>query len=339
MRHLLACIAAVALVACGSGTPSSTAPAPSKGPAESADRVRLQLNWVPEPEFGGIYAAEREGYFRDEGLEVELLKGGPGVAAPQLAASGQVEFAVVGGDQVLTLRDAKGELVAIFASFQSDPMGIMVHEGSPYRTIEELWRSDATIACETNLPFVAMLNRRFGGENLKFVAHGGSVAQFAANPALAQQCFVFAEPVTLEMQKVPTRVFTSSTSGYDPYNVVVAAGADLVRDRPELVAKMARALSRGWRSYIDNPGPTNERMAALNPSMSKEAMDLAAAKQASLLQSADTERLGLGAMTKERWGAIAGQLRDLGKLKSEFDPATVFRWTPIETPAGGSSPR
>lgn len=302
--------------------------------------MRLQLNWVPEPEFGGIYAAEREGFFKDEGLEVELLKGGPGIAAPQLAASGQVDFAVVGGDQVLTLRDAKGELVAVFASFQSDPMGIMVHEASPYKTIEELWKSDATVACETNLPFVAMLNRRFGGERLKFVAHGGSVAQFAANPALAQQCFVFAEPVTLELQKIPTRVFTSSTSGYDPYNVVVAARAELVRDKPELVDKLARALSRGWKSYLANPGPTNERMAALNPSMTKEAMDLAAAKQAALLQSADTERLGLGAMTAERWGAIAAQLRELGKLKAEPDPATVFRWTPVAPVTDGrSTPR
>lgn len=334
IRVRLACVGiamACLLAACGESGDPSTGATGAAGPRPAgAERVRLQLNWVPEPEFGGIYAAQREGHFRDEGLDVELVKGGPGVAAPQLAASGQVDFAVVGGDQVLTLRESGGKLVAVYACFQSDPMGIMVHEASPFRSMEELWTSDATVACETNLPFVEMLNRRFGGTRLTFVAHSGSVAQFAATPTLAQQCFVFAEPVALELRGVPTRVFPSSASGYDPYNVVIAARESLVRDRPGTVARLARALGRGWRSYLDDPGPTNELMAGLNPAMSREAMDLAATRQAALITSADTERLGLGAMTEERWETVARQLAELGKIKAMPDVSDVFRWTAIE---------
>ncbi|MDZ4830547.1 MAG: ABC transporter substrate-binding protein [Phycisphaerae bacterium] len=319
MKRIIALVVAGFLAACDSG---SNPRQPS-----SLVRVRLQLNWVPEPEFGGIYAAERAGFFKDEGLDVEIIKGGPGVAAPQLAASGQVEFAVVSGDQVLTLREAGGELVAVYASFQSDPMGVMVHEASEFRSMEELWKSDATVACETNLPFVAMLNEKFGGKNLKFVPHQGSVAQFAANPKLAQQCFVFAEPVSLELKGIKTRVFPTSASGYDPYNVVIATNAQYAREYPETVRKLARALARGWQSYLDEPGPTNERMAAANPAMKKDAMDLAASKQASLITSADTAALGLGAMTSARWTTLASQLKDLGKIKSIPTATDVFVWS------------
>ncbi|MFO0828165.1 MAG: ABC transporter substrate-binding protein [Phycisphaerales bacterium] len=304
--------------------------------ADKFEHVRIQLNWVPEPEFGGIFAAADAGYFGDEGLDVEIIKGGPGVAAPQLVASGQVEFGVVAGEQVLTLRDAGGELVAIFASFQSDPMGIMVHDASPFRTIEELWSSDSTVACETNLVFVAMLNQKFGGTKLKFIPHSGSVAQFAADPKLAQQCFVFAEPVALELEGVKTRVFPSSASGYDPYNVVIATSAAYAREHRATTQKLARALSRGWQRYLETPSPTNDHMSHLNPAMKAPAMNLAAARQAPLITSPDTAKLGLGAMTAERWTKIASQLKSLGKIKSEPKAEDVFIWTPASEPASAA---
>ncbi len=312
-------IVALALGSCGDDR------APVEG-AQSTERVRLQLNWVPEPEFGGIYAAEAAGYFKDEGLDVEIIKGGPGVAAPQLAASGSVEFAVVGGEQILTLRGAGGMLVGIYAIYQDDPMGIMVHANSPFNSLEQLWNSDSTVACEANLSWVAMLNRRFGGKSLKLIPHTGSVAQFASDPKLAQQCFVFAEPVTLDAQGVKTRVLLSKESGFNPYNAVVATKASYAKGHPETCRKLARALQRGWARYIESPEETNAIMAKLNPAMTKEAMDASAKRQEPLLQSADTDRLGLGAMTVERWTEIGKQLVDLGKIGSAPDPTELFVW-------------
>lgn len=292
----------------------------------ASERIRIQLNWVPEPEFGGLYAAELEGYFREEGLDVELVKGGPGVAAPQLAASGRVEFAVVAGEQILTLGRAGGELVAVFASFQSDPLALMVHAASPWSSLEELWRSDATVACEDDLSFVAVLTRRYGGERLVFVPHSGSVARFAAEPRMAQQCFVFAEPIALELQGVATRVFPSRDSGYDPYNVVIATSRAYAEKHPDAVRRLRRALARGWRRYLDDPSAANAHMATLNPAMSREAMDLAATKLPPFIESADTARLGLGAMTAERWTAIAEELKSLGRIDRVPTAAELFVW-------------
>ncbi len=325
MRLLASLACLLVLASCGPSSPDPTAGA-------KPTPIRIQLNWVPEPEFGGLYAAETHGFFKEEGLDVELVKGGPGVPAPQLAATGNVEFAVVAGEQILTLRDAGGDLVAVFASFQSDPMGIMVHESNPARSLEELWKSKSTVAAETDLAFISLLNQRFGGKDLTFVQHSGSAVQFAADPKLAQQCFVFAEPVALELQGVKTRVFPSSESGYNPYNVVIATKASYAKEHPEIVAKLRTALERGWRSYLDDPASTNAHMASLNPAMSKEAMDLAATKQAALIESADTKTLGLGAMTAERWAGLAKQLAELGRIKTAPDTASLFVWKETARP-------
>jgi hypothetical protein len=69
-------------------------------------------------------------------------------------------------------------------------------------------------------------------------------------------------------------------------------------------------------------------MASINTAMTKQAMDLAAAKQLPLIRNADTDRLGLGAMTAERWTAIAEQLKTLGVIKTTPAAETLFRWTP-----------
>ena len=48
----------------------------------SAEPIKIALNWVPEPEFGGIYAAQQSGIFRANGLDVEILPGGAGAPNP-----------------------------------------------------------------------------------------------------------------------------------------------------------------------------------------------------------------------------------------------------------------
>jgi NitT/TauT family transport system substrate-binding protein len=304
------------------------ADAPSPEGGDGPRKVSIQLNWVPEPEFGGLYEAERAGFFAAEGLAVEILAGGPGVPAPQLAASGKVDFAVVSGDQLLTLGAAGGDLVAIYAIYQLDPFGVMVHASNPISSMEELWKSKSTVACEADLAWVTMLSRTYGGRDLTFIPYSGNVAQFAADPTLAQQCFITAEPVTLELQGTPVKVFPTRDSGFNPYNGVLAARRSFLDKEAETVARLVRAMQKGWEGYLADPGPANEIMAKLNPAMSREAMDLGAKRQEPIIRTDETSRLGLGAMTAERWKETADQLVELGKIKVAPVPEGLFRWTP-----------
>jgi len=318
---LLAVLFALAahLVAC-----DRSAPAPEGAPVA----LTLQLNWVPEPEFGGLYEAERIGAFADAGLAVTVLAGGSGVPAPQLAASGKVDFAVVSGDQLLTLGEAGGDLVAIYAIYQLDPFGVMVHASNPIDSLEALWKSKTTIACESNLAWVAMLNERFGGKDLSFIPYAGSVAQFAADPQLAQQCFITAEPISLELAGTPVKVFPIRESGFNPYNGVIVTRRSYLEANGETVARFVRAMQAGWERYLADPAPANAIMAKLNPAMSLEAMDLGAKRQESIVRTGETDRLGLGAMTAERWTETAEQLATLGKIKAPPPAERLFRWVP-----------
>jgi NitT/TauT family transport system substrate-binding protein len=137
-------------------------PLPGSSVPAGTVRVRLQLNWVPEPEFGGFFAAAQDGLYLAEGLDVQIIRGASGTPTPQLTASGQVEFGVVSGDQILSFAERGASLVGVFAVFHTSPMGIMVKKDAPWKSLEELWKSDATVAIEVGLPFVKYLNAKFG---------------------------------------------------------------------------------------------------------------------------------------------------------------------------------
>lgn len=321
LRLTLLSICCLALNLCGGCGNADSTPA-AEGPVE----VALQLNWLPEPQFGGIYEAGLKGFFAEEGLQVEIRPGAAGVSAPQLADNGNVDFAVVGGSQVLQLNDRGGSLVALFAVYQHDPHGIMVAADSPYEDLRQLWSDpEATIGCEAELAFVRELVRAFGTEDgARLVAY--NLPAFRAGRQQASQCFVTSEPVALELEGVKTRVFMTNASGFDPYNTVLVTRRAFLESDPGTCAAMVRAFSRGWAGYLADPASTNAELARLNPGMSLEAMALSADKQKPLIRDEVTDRLGLGAMTAERWQRLAEQLKSLGVIERVPETRSIFRW-------------
>src|SRR5919112_2895058 len=127
----IATSAMLVLAACGTQTGTSTAPseddetstAPSSsqaagGGGESAS-VELQLQWAPQAQFAGYFAAAEQGYYEDENLEVEILDGGPDVVPQQVgSAPDGPEFTISWVPKVLEARESGSDLVNIAQIFQ-----------------------------------------------------------------------------------------------------------------------------------------------------------------------------------------------------------------------------
>lgn len=301
------------------------------GTGSGNTKVRVQLNWFPEPEFGGIYEAKRKGLFEKAGLDVELLKGGPDVPAPQMVASGRVEFGVVSAPQLLTLRSQGGTLTGIFSTFQKYPRGIAVRSDSKYETLEQLWKSSATVMGQDGLAFIKWLNLTYGGKSLAFVPYAGSLAPFISGKVDAMQCFATSEPVQLEIDGVTNRVFLVADTGYDPYVAVIAVNDTVLKENPEMVGKFVGALREGWRSYLNAPTKTNEFLHSLNPDLSIEVLKLSSTFLPRFVESDLTRKNAIGWMELERWNALASQLVKLGELSKDavVKTGTVYVNPPI----------
>lgn len=97
----MAATAALLLSACSTSTPSGSASASSG----ALTPVKLQLQWFAQAQFAGYYAALKQGYFKDEGLDVTILEGGTDIVPQTVLANNQADFAIAWVPKALASRE------------------------------------------------------------------------------------------------------------------------------------------------------------------------------------------------------------------------------------------
>jgi NitT/TauT family transport system substrate-binding protein len=334
IRRIVSCTAwipvvmSVALGACGKSdkkSDSTATPAGSAGESRPAAAVTLQLNWTPEPEFGGFYAAAHDHLYEREGLNVAIKAGGAGVQTWQMVATGAVPYAIADAGEILRARLKDADLVALYAVYQTSPQALMVHKASGATSLAEVFTSGKIkkVAMEAGLPYVRFLQKKYGFDKVEVVQHGGNLTLFLNDPTMAQQCFAFSEPLSAKEKGVEVSVFSTAEAGFNPYlAVVITSGKYLAGHRAE-VEGFVRATRAGWKAYLDNAVPTNEYLPTQGATMTVPAMNAAADLQKPYVVG-DEKTKYLGYMSEERWKALADQLKELGELDQVPDVTKTF---------------
>jgi NitT/TauT family transport system substrate-binding protein len=289
---------------------------------KSSRKIRLALNWKPDPQFGGFYAAPYQKY----GLDVEILPGGAGTPTIQMVGAGSAEFGIVSADELVVARSRGNDVLALFAVFQDNPQGIMVHASRGFKSIGDIFKTSGTVALQRGLPYARILEKKYGFDKVRIVpSPGGDISSFLSDPNFAQQCFIMSEPLAARRAGADVQVFPVSDIGYNPYTTVLAASGEMVRTRTAEVKSMIDAVREGWRMYLSDPAPANRRMHDLNPTMSPEVFAEVAAAQKPLIETPAAKEHGLGTMTRQRWQTLIDQLNELGDLQSAPRPEDCFR--------------
>ncbi len=290
----------------GSDSPPATTP-------EGLRQVRLALNWFPDPQHGGFFAAQVEGYYEEEGLQVEILSGGPDAPVVPRVALGRVDFGVVSADRLVFGRAEDARVVALMAPIQTSPRCVMVHEESGIETLEDLAKL-RRLAMSPAPAFSHHLRQYLDLSGVEIVPYSGSVANFLLDKQMGQQAFIFSEPVVARERGATPRGILVSESGYNPYGSVLITRDSQIENDPELLAAMTRATLRGGEAYRENPERANALILERNPEMSESVLREGAASLAPLLSPVETEKFG--GMTHERWETLTRQIESLGLVPS-----------------------
>jgi NitT/TauT family transport system substrate-binding protein len=286
--------------------------------------VRLQTDWYPQPEHGGFYDAQIRGYYKDEGLDVTILPGGPYVNSGQQVSSGTVQFAMGSSDNTLESVGNGVPLVAVAATMQHDPQAIMVHQDSPVHTFQDLDGHAVAIRLGASTWFEYLV-KRYQLRNVREIPATYSVANFLHDPAYIQQIFVTSEPFFARQAGAPVRSLLISQAGYDPYRVFLTSRSFL-QQHPEIVAKFVRASLRGWRDYLVHPDDVNAAIAKLNPAMSVAQMKFSyeALRDQHFIAGGAPNGADLGRFDPARWTSMYQQLLDLKVIQKPFDPTIAY---------------
>ncbi|HWC09290.1 MAG TPA: ABC transporter substrate-binding protein, partial [Solirubrobacterales bacterium] len=91
----------------------------SEGDGDGAlTQVKLQLQWLPQAQFAGYYAAVDQGFFEDEGLDVEIIPSGGDIVPQDALANGDVDYAVAWVPKVLGSIEGGADLTNVAQIFQ-----------------------------------------------------------------------------------------------------------------------------------------------------------------------------------------------------------------------------
>ena len=286
--------------------------------------VSFQTDWYPQPEHGGFYDALLKGYYREEGLDVTILPGGPMNVAEQQVSTGAAQFAMGSSDRILEANSQGEQLVAVGATMQSDPQGIMVHADSTVRAFSDL--DGRTIAVKAGSTWFEYIVHRYNLKNAREIPATYSVANFLSDPDYIQQIFVTSEPFFAQKAGAKVRTLLISGTGYSPYRAFFTSRSYLSQN-PDVVAKFTRASIRGWRDYMQDPSLVNADLMKLNPQQAPEQMVFTwtALKEGHFVDGGDPGNTGR--MDPARWAAMYSQLADLKLIAHPIDPRGAYTLT------------
>lgn len=317
----------VLLIGCGGpSTPTISSPTASSLSATNTKprAVTIALNWFPEAEHGGYYAAVVHGYYAEVGLDVTIQPGGPNSPVLQQAAAGRIEFAVDNADKLLLARAQEADVVAVMAPIQNSPRCLLVHGDAGIRTFEELAKqTDFTITMSAGQPFARYLAKRLDLSRMTIAPYAGNVAPFLLNKKCALQGYSFSEPFVARKQGADPKLLMVSDLGFNTYTSLLVTSRSIIEKDPELVRKVVEASIRGWQKYLESPVDTNARIHQANPEMDLDILAYGVQDLKPLCLPEGLPASQLGTMTAARWDTLTQQLREIEALTTDVVQSKV----------------
>ena len=297
--------------------------------ALALDKVTFATNWLPEAEHGGFYQAVVDGTYAKYGLEVKIIPGGPQTNNRLLLASGKVDF-YMGANmiQAFSAVEQKVPTVAVSAIFQKDPFVLMSHPNSGFDTLQDLPRATAFIGKDSLVSVYQWLKQAYGFREDKVKPYNFNPAPFIADKNSIQQGYITAEPFEVERQgKFKPNLFLMADHGYDTYSTTIDVRRDMIAKNPDLVQRFVDASAIGWYNYLygDNAA-ANAMIKRENPDMRDDqiAFSIAKMKEYGIVDSGDSLKLGIGAMTDERVKSFFEKMVKAGVVKANIDYRQSF---------------
>src|SRR6476620_7700461 len=270
--------------------------------AQQLDKVRFGTNWLAEAEHGGFYQAVADGTYKKYGLDVTIVPGGPNVNNRILLPVGKLDFYMSANS--LQSFDAVAQNIptlAVAAIFQKDPQVLMAHPDQGIEKFEDLKQLTLFVSKEGLASYFQWLKADFGFSEAKVKPYTSNPQPFLADKRSAMQGYVTSEPYAIEKQAgFKPNVFLLADHGFNSYSTLIETRRDLVEKRPDLVQRFVDASAIGWYHYLyGDSAPGNALIKQHNPEMTDAqlAYSIAKMKEDGIVDSGDTAKLGIGAMT------------------------------------------
>lgn len=267
---LILIISIFSLTACQLSVPAAPAENPNAIPEKPLTKVTVQLSWVHQGEFHGIFNAIENGYYKDEGLDVEVIAGGPDVRPIQLVASGSVDFGVGTSSGLIASRSNDVPIVTIMQHMQDSAVVYVAKKSNGIETIDDIkgktfgvWFTGAEYE-----PMLMIEQAGIGIDNVNWVSQKYSMVEFYENVIDVASAAVWNElHVVFDagFNIDDLTIFKASDYGSSIISDCIYTTENMIETKPEVVQAFINGTLRGWKWGIENPESATEIVLKYNP--------------------------------------------------------------------------
>ena len=303
--------------------------------AQTLDKFQFRLNWTLYGEHAPFFVALDKGFYKEEGLEVEILEGSGSTTVAQLVSNMTNPVAYVDAATMMRGVGAGMPIKAVGVTLQQSPMAFIYRADAPRPTkIEEIKGSriaitagDASLAIFT--AFMGKLGMKLDDVNLITVANPQSKEQAVLNKqADALLGYFMDQGPRMQLQ---TGVKMGWTRLYDMAGVstlssAIIANNDWLKDgkNQAQLRRFLRASQRGWQYAFDHRDEAAEIFMKRAPAFNKEISLLEINGTMTILHTEKTKGKPIGWSASEDWKESQDLLEKYAKLKSQPDVNVYF---------------
>ncbi len=281
------------------------------GAAWANETILVQLNWYHQFEYAGFYAAQKNGYYKDAGLDVEI-RPWDGRFSLEMLTRGEVDVAVM-GSPVLELI-AKGHDVQLLgATFQHSPLVFLSHE--PILRLKSQLQGKRIMGAGT-FELQALLHQAgLSLDDIELVQHSHDLADFIEGRVDLYSAFYTNQPFQLENMGVPFWILDPKSYGIDSYQDLWVIRRQDALARPQVMERFRQATIQGWHYAIENVDEMVEYIQQeLGSSKTRQQLLDEAESSIPLI---DTGEYPIGTIAVERLQSLYRQLERLGFISEK----------------------
>ena len=294
--------------------------ASSKSSGGSGDprTIRVALDWTPNTNHTGLYVAQQLGWFRDAGLNVEILPYNQ-TSPDTLVANGAADFGISFQSSFTYSKAAGADITSVMAVLQHWATEIAVRADRPdIRTPRDLdGKTYAGFGEPGEVPKISAVIRNAGGRGVFQTVQLGTSAYEAlyAGQADFTEPFVAWEGIEAQLRGEPLRTFRYTDYGVpDAYNVLLIGNSTWLRDHPDEARTFVQAAQRGYQLAADDPARGAQLLTDANPGAFTDPrlVDLSSRMLAERYLRDEHGRVGT--QTLQRWAGYSGFAYDSGTV-------------------------
>lgn len=292
------------------------------------EKVTVVLDWTPNTNHTGLYTALENGYYKDQGLDVEIVQPPEGGAA-SLVASGKADFGISYQEEVTYAKTSDDPLPikAIAAVIQHNSSGFASPKDKNIKTPKDFegkiyggWGSESETAA-----IKAVMEKTGADFDKVTIADIGQDDFFTATTNSVDFAWIYegwdvvqAKLKNFDLNFIPLNQFDKRLDYYTP---VIISNETLLNDNPELAKKFMKATTEGYQFAIDNPEEAAKILVKHAPEIDEE---LAIESQKFLASKYKDDAPRWGEMKDEVWNNYTAFLKEYGLINKDLKPEDAY---------------